>query len=268
MKQCTQTLINQHLLDINPILAGWSTDWEFPPRWDELRRNMSLYYIRRGSFTLVREDGSFPVKGGDCFFLPMEDLTTYTVGEPGQTYDYAWVGFTGALSHRFSEVTAPFQADADQLIHLKALHDFDPHTPYNLAADLLLLRATLLDTNEPNPDYVQHIIDYIQLAYMLPITVESLSAQVGLDRSYLSRLFKKKTGTTLQNHLQYVRLQEAKRMLMQGCSVKEAAYKCGFGDDKNFHKMFVRREGLTPTQWKKCVLENLSTLQYKWPGRE
>ena len=103
---------------------------------------------------------------------------------------------------------------------------------------------------------------------MLPITVESLSAQVGLDRSYLSRLFKKKTGTTLQNHLQYVRLQEAKRMLMQGCSAKEAAYKCGFGDDKNFHKMFVRREGLTPTQWKKCVLENLSTLQYKWPGRE
>lgn len=267
MKQCTQQLFNPHLMDINPILAGWSIDWEHSPRWDPLRRNMSLYYIRRGSFTLVRKDASYPVHDGDCFFLPMEDLDSYTIEEPGQTYDYVWVGFTGSLSHRFAEITAPFRVDETQLVNLKALHDFDVRTPYNLASDLLLLRSTLLDHNEPKLDYVQYIIDYIQRAYMLPITVETLAAQVGLERSYLSRLFKKKTGITLQSHLQYVRFQEAKRLLIQGCNVKEAAYQSGFGDDKTFHKIFLQREGLTPTVWKKCVLENLATLQYKWPGR-
>lgn len=266
MKQCTQHLINQHLMDINPILAGWSKDWDWAPRWGtDTRYHMTLYYIKKGTFTLVRKSGSYEVHAGQCFFLPLDDRYTHTVSIPGQTYDYAWVGFNGSLSHRFAELTAPLDVAQEQLPNLKALYDFGPHTPYNLAADLLMLRSTLLDSNEPKPDYVQYVLDYIHQAYMQPITVESLAVQVGLDRSYLSRLFKKKTGVTMQNYLQNVRFREAKQFLIQGCSVKEAAYKCGFKDDKTFHKVFLQREGYTPTVWKKCVLENLVTLQNRWP---
>ena len=124
MKQCTQQLFNPHLMDINPILAGWSIDWEHSPRWDSQRRNVTLYYIRRGNFTLVREDGSYPVGEGNCFFLPMEDRTAHTIGEPGQTYDYMWVGFTGSLSHGFAEISAPFRAEENQLVNLKTLQNF------------------------------------------------------------------------------------------------------------------------------------------------
>lgn len=268
MPQCTQNLINQHLMDINPILAGWVADWKSSPMWHEPKYCMTLYYIRRGHLTLVRKDGEYPVHEGQCFFVPFEDHDSYTVGQPGETYDFSWVGFTGSLSHRFAEVTAPLDVSETQLVNLKNLREFDTHTPYGLASDLLLLRADLLDANEPKPDYVQYVIDYIQEAYMLPITVESLAAQVGLDRSYLSRLFKKRTGTTLQSHLQYVRFLEAKQMLLQGCSVKEAAYKAGFGDDKTFHKIFVQKEGFSPTVWKKCVLNNLATLQVHWPEQK
>lgn len=267
MRQCTQNLINQHLMDINPILAGWVTDWNYSPKWSKQRAHMMLYYISRGRFTLVRNGHSYPVHEGQAFFVPLDDHTSYTIGEEGP-YDYTWIGFTGSLSHRFSEVPPVVDIADDQLRHLRDLRDFTPYTAYDLAADLLLLRSKLLDDNEPKCDYVQHIIDYIQKSYMDPITVESLATQVGLDRSYLSRLFKKRTGQTLQDHLQYVRFLQAKTFLLQGFSVKEVAYKCGFSDDKNFHKVFLRREGLTPTQWKKCVLDNLSTLQYNWPGEK
>ena len=264
MQQCTQNLINQHLMDINPILAGWVADWNYAPRWNAPRTYMIIYYISRGRFTLVRDGCAYPVHEGQAFFVSLDDRTSYITGGEG-LYDYIWVGFSGSLSHRFSELPAVVDIADDQLLHLKNLHDFTPRTAYDLAADLLLLRSNLLDDNEPKFDYVQHVIDYIQKAYMYPITVESLATQVGLDRSYLSRLFKKRTGQTLQDHLQYVRFLQAKTLLVQGFSVKEAAYKCGFSDDKNFHKVFVRREGMTPTQWKKCMLENLSTLQNKWP---
>lgn len=264
MRQCTQNLINQHLMDINPILAGWVSDWEVAPKWHEPRYYMMLYYVKRGRFTLVTEKGSFPVREGQAFFIALDDHTTHTVSGEGP-YDFIWVGFSGSLSHRFSELPPVLNIEDSQLLHLRTLQDFGPHTAYDLAADLLLLRSNLLDGNEPKCDYVQHIIDYIQKSYMYPLTVESLAAQVGLDRSYLSRLFKKKTGQTLQDHLQHVRFLQAKTLLVQGCSVKEAAYKCGFSDDKNFHKVFLRREGMTPTQWKKCMLENLSTRQNKWP---
>jgi len=268
MRQCTQHLINQHLMDINPILAGWVTDWEGQPVWQRQRYQMTVYYIQRGEFTLVSKGNSYRVHAGQAFFIPLDDNDTYTIGVPGMLYDYIWVGFTGSLSHRFTELPPVLDIHDDQLVHLRQLHEFGPHTAYDLAADLLLLRSSLLDDNEPKCDYVQYVIDYIQKAYMHPISVESLAAQVGLDRSYLSRLFRQKTGHTLQNYLQLVRFQEAKHYLIQGCSIKEAAYKCGFGDDKNFHKIFLRREGMTPTVWKKCMLENLSTRQNKWPKHE
>ena len=266
MRQCTQNLINQHLMDINPILAGWAIDWPGNPGWEPIRYYMYLCYLKKGHCTLVTDKGSFPVKEGQAFFIPLEDRTSYTIREC-ETYDYLWVGFSGSLSHRFSHICPVVDIPEDHLVHLKNLDKFTPHTAFDLAADLFLLRSKLMDDNEPKCDYVQHTIDYIQRSYMYPITVESLAAQVGLNRSYLSRLFKQKTGQTLHEHLQHVRFHQAKTLLIQGCSVKEAAYQCGFADDKSFHKIFMQKEGLTPTVWKKCVMKNLATLQYNWPKK-
>lgn len=262
----TQHLINQQLLDINPVLAGWCTNVKAPPIWQKKRYTMLLYYITKGSFTLVTEEGPCLVHEGQAFFLSLTDLTTYAEQtDPNATYDFRWVGFTGVLSHRFSSLPKVIDVPEQHLTHLKELTQFGPNTAYDLAADLLLLRASMFDGNEPKRDYIQTTIDYINSSYMHPITVESLAAQVGLERSYLSRLFKQKTGQTLQKHLQLVRIQEAKYFMIQGCSVKEAAYRCGFADHKNFHKAFLHHEGITPTTWKKCMLENLSTMQNKWP---
>lgn len=261
MRRCTQHLIDQHLMDINPVLAGWAKDWSCAPQWDLQRYQMLLYYVKKGTFTLVRKDGSYSVGPGQIFFISFNDRETYTQGTPDQTYDFAWVGFTGALSHRFGELPAPMEIEEDQLPHLKALRSISSHTAYELAADLLLLRSSLLDTNEPKPDYVQHVIDYIQQAYMLPLTVEGLATQVGLDRSYLSRLFRKRTGTTLQSHLQQVRLLQAKQLLLQGYNVKESAGRCGFSNDKNFHKVFLRTVGMPPKVWRDCVLQRLGDIQ-------
>ena len=264
MGQTTQTLFDPRLTDMAPILAGWCTDLDKTPAWGTQRYHVSLYYVRHGHFTLVTDHGSYPVKEGQAFIISLSDSTSYTVAGEGP-YSYCWVGFNGTLSHRLAEVTGVFDVPEGQLEHLKDLRSFDAHTVYDLAADLLRLRSWLLDGDEPKRDYVQQILDHIQSAYMYPITVESLAAQVGLDRSYLSRLFKKKTGQTLQEHLQVVRFQQAKALMIQGCSVKEAAYQCGFCNDKNFHKVFLRREGITPNQWKKWVLHNLATLRYDWP---
>jgi len=264
MRQCTQNLINQHLMDINPILAGWATDWNCAPQWEPQRHHMLLYYVKKGSFTLIRKNASYQVRPGQIFFVSFDDRITHTKeDEPKQTYDFSWIGFTGALSHRFGQILPPLEIRNDQLTHFKNLMRISPYNAYDLAADLLLLRSSLLDSHEPKPDYVQHIVDYIQQSYMLPLTVEGLAAQVGLDRSYLSRLFKQRTGTTLRDHLQYVRIHQAKQLLAQGYSVKESAYRCGFRDDKRFHKVFLQHEGITPNMWKKCMIEHLSNIHSK-----
>ena len=66
----------------------------------------------------------------------------------------------------------------------------------------------------------------------------------------MSRLFKEKTGQTVQEYLISVRLDAAKKQLERGASVGEAALLCGYDDVCNFSKMFKRLSGISPGKWK------------------
>ena len=151
--------------------------------------------------------------------------------------------------------------------HLRDLGEIDSNTAYDLAADLFLLRSRMIPAHDRKPDYVQYIMDYVNTSYMHPgLSVESIAALMNLDRSYLSRLFKKKAGQTLQNYILDVRLTEAKRCLMENKSVKEAALHSGFRDPYVFSKLFLQKTDFTPSEWKKIALDNLSTCKNAFPA--
>ena len=80
--------------------------------------------------------------------------------------------------------------------------------------------------------------------------MEEISEKMNLDRRYLSRLFKEKTGQTIQEYLISVRMEAAKKQLARGASVAEAAQLCGYDDACNFSKMFKRLFGISPGKWK------------------
>ena len=109
-------------------------------------------------------------------------------------------------------------------------------------------------------NYAQYVMDYVQASYMEKISVEAIAAQMGLCRRHLYQQFKKETGLTIQSYILKVRIQEAKRHIVQGYSIKEAAYLCGFNDTANFSKLFSREEGESPKEWRKAVMTALSKL--------
>jgi AraC-like DNA-binding protein len=81
------------------------------------------------------------------------------------------------------------------------------------------------------------------------ISVELIAQQMNLDRRYLTRLFKAKTGKTMQEYLIEVRLKQACEYLRQGFSVNHTASLCGYEDVSNFSRMFKKRYGLSPQHW-------------------
>ena len=49
-----------------------------------------------------------------------------------------------------------------------------------------------------------------------------------------------------------MRIRTAKTLLSNyGVTIKEAAFSCGFSDEKYFMKVFKNLEGITPAQYKK-----------------
>ena len=95
------------------------------------------------------------------------------------------------------------------------------------------------------------ICEWIKANYYHPFTVSGLAAEFGYQPDYLSNLFKKQTGTTLTQYTNKIRIETSKNLLTNyGLSIKEAAYSCGFPDEKYYMKIFKKTEGITPTQYK------------------
>ena len=68
---------------------------------------------------------------------------------------------------------------------------------------------------------------------------------------YLSRIFKKYTGTTFSEYLTNYRIEQAKKLLGEGkLSVKEIAYATGFNSQGYFSKIFKKYAGVSPSDFK------------------
>lgn len=96
---------------------------------------------------------------------------------------------------------------------------------------------------------VEDILAYINRNIALGITVEQLAEHFYLSESYLCRIFKQATGTTINKYVTARRISIAKAHLSQGDSVGEAFEKSGFGDYSSFFKAFTKAVGVSPKKY-------------------
>lgn len=82
------------------------------------------------------------------------------------------------------------------------------------------------------------------------LNVSTIAEHFGLNKAYLSRIFKESTGMNLLEYIQRTRVDAAKEMLCTR-SVKETAAETGFGDMQSFVRAFKKYEGITPAEYKK-----------------
>ncbi len=72
-----------------------------------------------------------------------------------------------------------------------------------------------------------------------------------------SRFFKQKTGSRFIDSLTDIRIGHACRMLIDTThSITEIAYDCGFNNISNFNRIFRKKKGYTPKQFRFQYLEN------------
>lgn len=108
---------------------------------------------------------------------------------------------------------------------------------------------------------IARIMEWIKANYYKPISIIDISDEFGYNPNYLSSLFKKTTGSTLINFINKTRIDISKALIVNyDISIKEAAYSCGFSDEKYFLKTFKRFEGITPSQYKKAFTRKMINL--------
>ena len=81
--------------------------------------------------------------------------------------------------------------------------------------------------------------------------IEQIANQLSVSQRYLSDTLKKETGKTSTEHLQLYLIDEAKNILLDPKkSISEIAYELGFEYPPYFSRLFKKKEGISPTQYR------------------
>lgn len=82
-------------------------------------------------------------------------------------------------------------------------------------------------------------------------SIERMASLLKVSQRYLSDTLKKETGKTSTEHLQLYLIDEAKNILLDPKkTVSEVAYELGFEYPPYFSRLFKKKEGISPTEYR------------------
>ncbi len=99
---------------------------------------------------------------------------------------------------------------------------------------------------------IKKVLRLIRNDYSKPLTLKMLAEEAELNLQYLCKSFKRLTGKTPIDYLNYYRIECAAELLQMGeKNVTETAFACGFNDLSYFIKLFNRYKGVSPREYQK-----------------
>lgn len=205
-------------------------------------------------YDLLRLGDPRAVEEGKRMFS--SNLPGHISDDPVRNYKYLFVAATtlasraaisgGLASERAYNISDLFILRMDELEtveEIKALH-----------ADMLAFytrEMAALDKTDVYSKPVTLCIDYIYNHLHEKVRMANLSAETGLDPSYLSTLFKRETGRTVTDYILSKRVETAANMLkFSSYTYAEIAAILAFSSQSHFTRVFKKATGMTPKTYR------------------
>ncbi|HPR96064.1 MAG TPA: GyrI-like domain-containing protein [Thermotogota bacterium] len=101
------------------------------------------------------------------------------------------------------------------------------------------------------------VLDYIEQNLSKELTLEELSEVAHFSKFHFHRIFNAFMGETLFQYIQRIRLQKSAALLLNRKNepITEIAFDCGFSSSAAFSRSFKTFFQMTPTQWKKKMID-------------
>jgi AraC-like DNA-binding protein len=129
----------------------------------------------------------------------------------------------------------------------------------SISEDVRTLSTGLLTKTPQEPDSrrVNKIKDHINQHFRKDIKLVDSAELVGMSPAAFSRFFKLRTGKTFSEYLIDIRIGHASRLLIDSSkSITEICFECGFNNLSNFNRIFKRKKGVTPREFRSHYRKN------------
>lgn len=102
-----------------------------------------------------------------------------------------------------------------------------------------------------NISYTERVFKYIQQNYIKDIDITAIADQVEISYSYVRKIVMQKTGKSVVDYINGLRIEEAKRLLRQtNMNIVEVATHVGYNNAQSFNRFFKKYEGITPGEFR------------------
>lgn len=226
---------------------------------EELRKNSMAFLMPNMVMSLSNADNGFKMKG--VCFTPayFDDLSSYA-----PVYNQ--------MNAFLSENVMPIQSlSENEMECMKAMLNL--YKDINIGqlhyngllqhlSNLLLLRfAEILRSGcMSDTSKVSHSVEIYREFRKLLINnylkehyIQFYSSQLSVSPTYLSRIVRKISGRTVNEHIAHMLITEARRLLdCTDMTVKQISYRLGFSDQAAFGKFFRNQFGTSPTAYRNC----------------
>lgn len=130
---------------------------------------------------------------------------------------------------------------------LSILHDLSVSRNMRTLSDALFSKTEL----SYNSRRIDSVVKYMNQNFHKNISLSEISKLVNMTNVSFSRFFKTRTGITFMDSLLELRLGHASRLFIDTTQpVAEVAYHCGFNNISNFNRLFKKKKGCTPKEFR------------------
>ncbi len=238
-----------------------------------------LHVVLSGKGILKVNGREIEIREGQIFQLRDQEECCYEA-DLQNPWHYVWIAYGGDHARRLMNY-AGFTDDVYSLeCHIPPIEFYNlvkeilEHPHLNISSELYRMSLALrfislaIESREigqeglrpredlSTDDYVAYASRYIQANYS-NIRISDVASYIGINRTYLTTLFKKKTMMSPQEYLMQVRMDRSRALLQDtDIPVSAVAREVGYDDQLAFSKIFKKKFGISPAQYrKKCRTE-------------
>ena len=207
-----------------------------------------VHYVESGCGILIKDGREIPVSAGEAFVIRRREDATY-IADRDNPWTYTWIGFNGVQAERlFSLSSSVVKCGAAPFELIRRIPNAVTGREELAAAAVMMLLSELPTDNAEKHDHVTEACRIIESMYMTEISVAEIAERIGLDRRYLWRIFREKTGMTIMDYVIKTRMEAAYGLLLLNMPVFRVAELVGYFDQFYFSKSFKKYFGLPPSE--------------------
>lgn len=237
-----------------------------------VRPNYVIHVITKGRGRYSVDGKQYDLHEGQGFLIEPEVQTFYQADKE-EPWSYMWIGFSGTRTREYladlglgeNNLTFMCRNIPELAVMMRNIVNRNTYTVENefLRESFLYQTFAILsrsihvqkvasDEKDPYNIYVRRAVEYIQNNFLEPIHVADIADYAGVSRGYLHRLFQESVAQSPQDYLVSCRMTRGAELLtVTDLSIEEVALSCGYADPLAFSRIFKRRTGMTPREYRK-----------------